>query len=101
MSQMAYRYEDHRTCSCDEFDNVSRGPMQLHLRMYPVLRTTAKGFWIRYGYDERWVSNVGKKRFACLDQKEALAGFRKRKERQIAILSARLDDAKAALELAK
>jgi hypothetical protein len=50
---------------------------------------------------KRWVSKTSRKRFAYPTLKEALHNFRARKNRQISILTHRLERAKTALNIAK
>lgn len=72
--------------------------LRILLLEYSVLKSTPCGFWIQY-YPRKWVSGHSKKRFAYPTIEEAKVGFIKRKERQIAILKSRLDEAERALAM--
>jgi uncharacterized DUF497 family protein len=69
---------------------------------FVLVKETPKGYWIKHTWDnqdeyKKWVSNDGKKRHAYPTKEEALINFKARKNRQIKILSARLENAKNAL----
>jgi hypothetical protein len=57
--------------------------------------------WDRWLPKKRWVSKTSRKRLAYPTLKEALHNFRARKNRQISILTHRLERAKTALAVAK
>ena len=119
-----YRYEG-RTISqgyMDEFDNwhSAGSKVVLNLNELEVLKETEKGYWIessrlqsskkmtRFNFIgqeyEVYVTFVLKgdgKRYAYPSKEAALHSFKKRKERQILILSSQLKYAKVALEFAQ
>lgn len=103
MTMNLYRYED-RVYSTVSF-GVNGGeeygvtPVQLSLMEFDVISETPCGYWIIWPMEKYWVSKTAKKRFAYPTKEEALRSFRKRKERQISIYSARLKRAKEALAL--
>lgn len=89
-----YRYEDVAHATEFKWDLDVR----VYLHEYPVKKETRKGYWIDECFGNlKWVSKTSRKRFAHPTIEEARKSFRKRKERQIAILTARLKRAKAAL----
>ena len=80
--------------------NTGHYHVQITYREYRVIRLTKCGFWIAAhssfwlaGDRERWVSNTSRKRFAFPTKEEALEGLMRRRQRQAAILGARLDGA--------
>ena len=76
------------------------GRTYLHVDDYVVIRETPQGKWIS-PFDgastKRWVSNTGKKRFAHETPDGARQAFIRRRTRQIGILEAQLERAKAEL----
>ena len=105
MATYWFRFEEQRYAApLDEFDQpLGRGRMVLHLRKLKVLRETPKGvqlIGLSYGTDNpRLVLHDSRKKFACATQEEAWASFVARKNKQIAIYKARIDDAHEALTL--
>lgn len=95
-----YRYEKfcgHETLrGWDDENNV-----EIKLRTYDVIRNTPKGYVIKKGLKERWVSSTGKKRFAYADKKDALESFIRRTKRSINIMNHYIDFSQLALEKAK
>lgn len=91
MTTVLYRYD--RNIYSEEFD------ARLILRSFPVIKETEKGFWILVYGSKKWTPNDTKKRYAYPTKEEAYINFQKRTERCIKILSARLRQAKAYLEL--
>ena len=100
-----YRYEEIQ---------YEAGP-RLYVRTMYLVRETPCGHWISddehpkeddiYFYKDqyhrkRWISKTSRKRFAYPTLKEALDNFKARKRRQVAILTYRLDNARAAWALA-
>ena len=85
----------------DEVGNeCGPGAIEIVLSTYEVLRRTPKGAWLDLGFGgRRFVRDSGKKRFACPTEEEAKESFRRRKGRQIAILTRQLESARLALEL--
>ena len=81
-----YRFED--TLHADR--------VHIYEHSYRVLKETPCGYWIDI-FKKKWVSKVAKKRYAYPTRFEAMTNFKARKKRQIQILSAQLDNAKAAL----
>jgi hypothetical protein len=77
---------------------------------YLVVKETPRGYWIDVGGlhpwatnedakwpDLKWVSAHNRKRFAYPTEAEATEAFHHRKRRYIAILEARISDARAAM----
>lgn len=95
-----YRYVETRySIGVDEWGDPLPGfNLVVSLQSYLILRRTPKGTWIDCGY-ERFVRLNTRKKFACATALEAAESFRARKNRQIGILSAQLEQAKRALKL--
>jgi hypothetical protein len=92
----AYRYEWRRYAPpVDEFDRpTGAGRAALELHSYEIQSETRCGFWITVWCGTRRFVRAGAKRqFAHKTKQEALASFRKRRERYLAILEARRLDA--------
>jgi len=99
----------------DYWDYLFNYPkVSLRIRKFKLLKPTPKGFWITpfSGNDENfnfqpvkdpkhWISQKSRKKYAYPTKLEAINGFIKRKERQITILSRKLEIAKAALDIGK
>lgn len=88
-----YRYEDVK------YHELG---VRVELREFNLVRETPKGYWICPTWDysqeyQRWVSANGKNRKAYPTKEQALENYQRRKERQIKILEARLNDAKSGL----
>lgn len=75
-------------------------PSYLCKEIFEVLHETPKGYWIKYWEvrGKKWVPKEGKNLFAFDTEEKALFNYRKRKKRQISILSNRIDYAKRCLE---
>lgn len=77
--------------------------IQVKKRKFRVIKETPCGYWISLFEsfdDKKWVSKVAKKRYAYPTDIEALTSFKARKRRQIEILQAQINQAKAALSFA-
>lgn len=101
-----HRFEDFRTAPpLNEWDEPCGDPgVQLRHRTFEVVRRTVHGVWLReiippFEGEARFVLTGARKRFACPTVEEALASFRARKLRQIAILQANARLAQRALAL--
>ncbi len=74
---------------------------KLYLLKYEVIRTTPAGKWIKsgnmYPVKEKFVKNVGRKRFAYETKEDALTNFIKRTERHIMFMECNISSAKEAL----
>lgn len=103
-----YRYSDYVTVSgyCDDYDNyhISSRTVRLRLEEYSVIKTTAKGVWIRF-YEsksqKRFILLGTRRQFCFMTIDEAAFSFQKRKEKQITIYRARIAQAEIALRLSK
>jgi hypothetical protein len=105
-----YRYIDEQDSSSIKY-GISLANVKL--LEFEIVKETPKGWWIRdkrftgvYSYfyigdKPKWVSKTGKKRFAYPTKKEALFSYIKRKEKQVAIFTHKLDVAISALNQAK
>lgn len=91
-----YRYTKYCT---DEtlLDWNNNSNVKLSLDEYQVIRNTPKGYVIKYGSKEKWVSGESKKRFAYPTKEEALINFIKRTERSIKIMKHSIEFSKLAL----
>jgi hypothetical protein len=78
----------------------TRGPT-VHLSVFPVVKRTANGAWIDIYGDRKFVLDGPGKRFAHETFELALQSYEARKERQVRILAAQLEDAEKALAMAK
>lgn len=101
--EQCYRYvEVHYSKGTDEWGDPlpGRGSVGVTLNSYKVLKHTKCGFWIEtifWGSEfKKFVNTHANKQFAHLTKKAALESFRRRKIRQISILTAQ---AEAASEL--
>lgn len=76
---------------------------------YSLIKETPKGYWItnnsllfkNINFGKRWISKTAKKRYAYPTKEEAINGFIARKNRQVTILSRKLEQAKQALNETK
>lgn len=95
-----YRLED-RLVSTGEY-SPSRAEVTLYKLL--VVRRTPKGVrlvGLQYGHDKpRFVAHSSRKKFACETVEEAVASFKRRKERQASILRAQASHADEAHDLA-
>lgn len=91
--KILYRFED----------GIDSGPFaSVNKREMRVVKETVHGYWILLHsvFDSRrWVPKHGKNLFAFDTEEEAMFNYMKRKERQIKILSHKLQDAKARLAI--
>jgi len=71
--------------------------LHVNLHEYGIEKRTAKGVWIDYYGDQRFVLLSARKRFAAPTVKEAQESFRARKKRQVQILKGQLKRAESAL----
>ena len=102
-----YRYDDIAySVGVDECDNPLPGyNLQARLTQYRITKYTPKGCWITddwpylNGQWKRFVNFSTRKQFACRTKQVALESFRKRKNRQIEILTEQLERAKRARDL--
>lgn len=81
-----------------DYTRYTDGP-RVFIESFMVVKETPCGYWIELheGDGSRWVSATGKKRYAYPTVEEALAGWRARKHRQIAILRAKIAEINRAL----
>ncbi|UMO76015.1 hypothetical protein [Planktothrix phage Pra-JY27] len=89
-----YRVEDIRYAApADEFGDPQpgRGTFVLVIHEHQVARVTPKGWRLKCG---RFVLREANKRFACPTVQEAFDSYEARRNRQIRILEARLQDAR-------
>ncbi len=98
-----YRYEDVLTAApVDEFDRpMGESTVQVYLRRFPIVRTTAKGAWIDVYGERRFVLLTARKRFACESVEAARESFIARKQAQRRIYTARLRSINRAIEAAE
>lgn len=87
--------------SDDWGDPLPGGPTRTSLEAYRVIKETPKGVWIdapsNDWRDRRFVNKGARKRFACPTVEEAIASYKARKRRQIAILKSRIKKVEEAL----
>jgi len=69
--------------------------------VYPILKTTPKGFWVSTIAGRRWVAAESKNGFAKLTKQAAMEQYFFRKRKQVAILENKLNMAKHFLSLAE
>lgn len=107
-----YRYEDDRYGYINEFEESSGYRVHINLQVFVCVRTTPKGVWLIPEYDlwswengqrdyvsKKFVLRAARKKYACPTIEEAKISFLRRKERQVEILTARLEWAQRALAL--
>lgn len=82
-----YRYEDCKYSG-------------IRVLEFDVLKETPQGYWIAAGFDKKWVSNNGRKRYAYPTPHDALSSYVARKRRQTELLDAQLRTAKLRLQAA-
>ena len=70
----------------------------VYVHAWSVVAETPMGYWISgiWVHPRKWVAKAGKKRYVYPTVAEAVQSFKARKARQIAILAARLEEARAA-----
>ncbi len=104
-----YRYYDqiYSECSIDPggCETYFTTDPRIELSTFKVIKETPCGYWITSGFSlsspKRWVSKTGRKRYALETKELALESFRRRKLKQVGIYTARLHNAKYALEQAE
>jgi hypothetical protein len=86
-----YRYEE----------SLGMTSVQLNLYEFTVIKETELSYQVRIPFSEkkRWIRKNGKKKYACETKEDAMISFKRRKQRQIAILESQLERAKTALKL--
>lgn len=97
----------------DAFDNLPQDTFGTFYRFenygstvmvieYELIKETPCGYWIldKAREKNRWVSKTAKKRYAYPTVNQALWSFYKRKEKQISILTGKLETAKIAAKRA-
>lgn len=97
------RYDSHLVSSgIDEYGVRWEDPtVEVRLHRYYVTKETPKGVWLDVYGTRKFVLRDARKRWACPTQKEALASFTRRKQRQVGVLEYQLGHAKEALRLAR
>jgi predicted phosphohydrolase len=95
-----YRYEKecHQETLRDWDDNSN---VKVALREYNVYRHTPKGYVIKHGMKDKWISSTGKKRFAYPEKLDAMNNFIARTYRSIGIMNHYTDYSELALEEAE
>ena len=101
MREYFYRYHDVLYSSgSEEFFNYGIS-VRLYLTRYLVVKHTPKGVWLcTHSLDDqpdKFILLSATKRWACPTKEEALESFKKRKQRQISILSGQIARANEAL----
>lgn len=92
LQEKAYRY----------IDQLYDSGVRVVVHVYNVVRYTPRGFWIdMYGSDSKFVLNGVGKRFAHLNQRDALHSYIARKSRQKSIYHHRMQAAEDALRIAQ
>ena len=107
MSETWYRYEDRLVSyGWDEFTERSQGHyVEVTLLEFCVLKHTPKGVWLSpYPHcatpnhdNARFVLNQSRKRYACATKEAARESYVARKQKQIRIYKARIQDAEDGL----
>ncbi len=97
-----HRFEDvHYAAPVDEFDRpMGEGTIKVEHREYEVLKETPKGVWLNIGFSKTFVRRDAKRQFASPTVEQALEKFLRRKERQLAILRARMRSVEVAISQA-
>jgi hypothetical protein len=91
-----YRYE--KVCYHEELRGwENENNVEIILREFKIIRNTPKGYVIKLGSKEKWVSSTGKKRFAYKLKDDALTNFIKRTNRSILMMKHSIDYAELAL----
>lgn len=103
--EFLYRYDGIRYASgidaCGD-PLPGKGPREIHLTKYRIIRKTSKGVWIDdYTPKGKFVNLFAKKQFANRSKAEALNAFIARRHTEIRILNSRLEDARTFLRLAE
>jgi hypothetical protein len=92
-----HRIEDRHYATMEDEWGRSSSYQRIEHFMYVVVRRTPKGVWLDLGFHKRFVLLDAKKQWASPTFEAARDHFKARKRRQISILQAQLNDAKAAL----
>lgn len=72
---------------------------RVFINSFTITKETPCGYWIDYYYTKKFVLKNSKKKFACSSITDAIFSFKKRKERQLSILKAQIDNIERALEI--
>ena len=98
-----YRYECRHYSSKDAYtEQVLPQRAQLYCEKFKVTSLTPKGCWISvFGFNNRWVSNTSRKRFAHSTKIEAIEAYKIRKSYYVAYCESRLNKAKQELKAGK
>lgn len=70
--------------------------INLYLTEYKIIKRTEYGVWIEFNCDKKFVNLEARKQFACATKEAAFISFKRRKARQISILTSQLNRAKKA-----
>ncbi len=116
---VAYRFKDQRYSVADEYGDHDYTSYEAKLLVYPIIKYTPCGYWIWTNYaiypqlpfeynpykdyllgEKRFVNLQANKKFALPTIPEALESYRARKDREIAIYTARIKGAKNHLRAA-
>ena len=82
-----YRYEGEQDV---HFSFITT--YKIVLKELKILKETKCGYWVRHlMYWKKWVSKDTTRRFAYPTKKEALFHFKKRKEKQLKILTSQME----------
>ena len=95
-ARVYYRIQDYLVSGLDG-ELTFGSHVRLAVYKYHVLSHTRKGVWLDNCGSKRFVLNGARKQFACPTFAQAKIAFAARKQRQINILSRRLQNAKHAL----
>lgn len=108
MKEIWHRFEEYSTAPpVDEFDNIC-GPSQVHIRHIKlrVVRYTSKGVRLtdamtrdNWSTINKLVLHNSRKKYACPTIEEAITSFKARKNKQIRIYKAKIDEIRRALQL--
>lgn len=102
IEEYLYRYEEIQYHpGVDEYDRQLQGDgrVELFLSKLKILKITPKGVWVKYGIGKKFVNLNARKKYACINKKEALISFIMRKQKQIEILNSQLRKVNLALDL--
>lgn len=99
---VAYRFEDvHYSLGVDEWGDPLPGyTLRVVLRTYKIVKYTPKGFRIDIYGQTKFINLDARKQWACPTKEGALESYIFRKKRQARILSAELESAQHALDIA-
>jgi len=92
MKEYLYRYKDIKY----------ETHIQIVLDRYEILKKTKKGVWIRYYHginkEKKFVLLTTRKQFACETVDKAFESFKHRKQQQLKIYKAKVENIKEVLE---